>query len=102
MLFIGSIFAVIASAFIYRSSRENWPVLLEECVLQVEYALLAIKEIIFDWVNRKNNKNGKHFNTFSLFGYFFRMFDVLEILKIVSRATITISLFLLCKELKKK
>ncbi|XP_029048293.1 dehydrogenase/reductase SDR family member on chromosome X-like [Osmia bicornis bicornis] len=57
MLFIGSIFAVIASAFIYRSSRENWPVLLEICVLQIEYGLLAVKEIIFDLVNRKNNKN---------------------------------------------
>lgn len=57
MLFIGSVLAIIASAVMYRTSRENWPIVLEKFVCQISYGSLAIKEIIGDWINAKYNKN---------------------------------------------
>lgn len=57
MLFIGSLCAIIASGFIYRNFRESWPIAVEKFLCEVKYALLANKEMLYDWINAKMNKN---------------------------------------------
>ncbi|XP_026675609.1 retinol dehydrogenase 12 isoform X2 [Ceratina calcarata] len=57
MLFVGSVCAIIASCIMYRNFRESWPLTVEKFLCEVKYALLAGKEILYDWINAKMNKN---------------------------------------------
>ncbi|XP_076224864.1 retinol dehydrogenase 12 [Nomia melanderi] len=57
MMLIGSIFAIIASIFVYRKPRESWPIAIVELLCKMKFGLLAIKEIFNDRINAKYNKN---------------------------------------------
>ncbi|XP_076676398.1 retinol dehydrogenase 12 [Andrena cerasifolii] len=58
MLFIGSICALIAGAIMYRlARRESWPFVVEQILCEVKYTVVAVTDLIFDWVHAKNNKN---------------------------------------------
>ena len=40
--------------------RENWPFAVEVILCEVKYTVVAVTDLIFDWIYAKSNTNDHH------------------------------------------